>query len=140
MAISAKVKYLRIAPRKMRMVADLIRNKPVGEARAILRFTARKASEPLLKLLDSSIANAKNNLKKDTANLYISEIFVDGGPMQKRTYPRSRGRADMIKKRSSHVTIVLKDKGEDMDAVEPEKTEAKKEAKDKKTKKISKAK
>jgi len=110
MAITAKIKYLRISPRKVRMVADLIRYKPVAEAEAILRFTTKKASKPLLKLLDSALANAKNNLKKDTADLYVSEIFVDEGPKLKRSFPRSRGTANMIQKKSSHVTLVLEEK------------------------------
>ena len=107
MAISAKIKYLRISPRKVRMVADLIRNKTVGEAEAILKFTTKKASKPLLKLLESSIANAKNNFKKDISSLYISSIMVDGGPILKRTMPRSRGTAFAIQKKTSHITIVL---------------------------------
>lgn len=111
MAISAKIKYLRISPRKVRLVADLIRNKPVGEAQAILKFTAKKASKPLLKLLDSSIANAKNNFKKDISTLYISSIKVDGGPILKRTMPRSRGTAFAIQKKTSHITIVLGEAG-----------------------------
>jgi large subunit ribosomal protein L22 len=89
------------------MVADLIRNKPVGEAEAILKFTTKKASKPLLKLLESSIANAKNNFKKDISSLYISSIMVDGGPILKRTMPRSRGTAFAIQKKTSHITIVL---------------------------------
>ena len=89
------------------MVADLIRNKTVGEAEAILKFTTKKASKPLLKLLESSIANAKNNFKKDISSLYISSIMVDGGPILKRTMPRSRGTAFAIQKKTSHITIVL---------------------------------
>jgi large subunit ribosomal protein L22 len=112
MAISATIKYLRISPRKVRMVADMIRYKPVGEAEAILKFTARKASKPLLKLLESSIANATNNFKKDAATLYITSIKVDGGPILKRTMPRSRGTAFAIQKKTSHITMVLGENGE----------------------------
>lgn len=93
------------------MAADLIRHKPVAEAEAILRFTTKKASKPLLKLLDSALANAKNNLKQDTSNLYVTEIFVDEGPKLKRSFPRSRGTAYMIQKKSSHVTLILDQKG-----------------------------
>lgn len=111
MAISAQIKYLRISPRKVRMVADLIRYKPVSEAEAILKFTAKKASRPILKLLESSIANAKNNFKKDASKLYISSIKVDGGPILKRSMPRSRGTAFAIQKKTSHITIVLEETG-----------------------------
>lgn len=111
MAISAQIKYLRISPRKVRLVADLIRYKTVGEAEAILKFTAKKASRPLLKLLESSIANAKNNFKKDVSTLFISSIKVDGGPILKRTMPRSRGTAFAIQKKTSHITIVLEETG-----------------------------
>jgi large subunit ribosomal protein L22 len=112
MAVSAKIKYLKISPRKVRLVADLIRNKPVAQAETILKFTAKKASHSLSKLLASAVANAKNNFKLDPSGLYVAKITVDGGPMQKRTFPRSRGRADMIQKKTSHVTIVLDEKGE----------------------------
>jgi len=111
MAISAQIKYLRISPRKVRLVADLIRYKTVGEAEAILKFTAKKASRPLLKLLESSVANAKNNFKKDISTLFISSIKVDGGPILKRTMPRSRGTAFAIQKKTSHITIVLEETG-----------------------------
>ena len=119
------------------MVADLIRNKPVSDAQAILKFTVRKASEPILKVLESAIANAKNNFKKDSANLYIAKIMIDGGPILKRTLPRSRGRADMIQKRSSHVTIVLRDKTEPVssEATEKEEKPAATDKKEKSTKK-----
>jgi len=112
MAVSAKIKYLKISPRKVRLVADLIRNKPVAQAETILRFTAKKASRSLSKLLASAVANAKNNFKLDPSTLYVSKIMVDGGPMQKRTFPRSRGRADMIQKKTSHITIELDEKGD----------------------------
>jgi large subunit ribosomal protein L22 len=111
MAISAQIKYLRISPRKVRLVADLIRYKTVGEAEAILKFTAKKASRPLLKLLESSVANAKNTFKKDISTLFISSIKVDGGPILKRTMPRSRGTAFAIQKKTSHITIVLEETG-----------------------------
>jgi len=105
--ISAKLQHLKITARKVRLVADLIRRKPVSEAEAILRFTAKKASAPILKLLQSAIANAKQNEKLNPSDLYISRIVVNDGPMQERVFPRSRGRADHITKRTSHITIEL---------------------------------
>jgi len=98
----AKLRYLKIAPRKVRLVADLIRGKSIEEAQTILNFTLKKAAQPLLKLLKSAIANAK---EKD--NLYISKIVVDEGPKYKRWMPRARGQAFEIQKKSSHVTILL---------------------------------
>ena len=84
----------------------MIRRKPVIQAEAILRFTTKKASHPLLKLLQSAVANAKNQ-KLETADLVISKIMVNEGPMQERVFPRSRGRADRIQKKTSHITIEL---------------------------------
>lgn len=107
MEITAKLKNLKIAARKTRLVADLIRFKPVPEAEAILRFTAKKASLPMLKLLRSAMASAKNTYKSDPNDFFISKLTVDDGPMQQRVFPRSRGRADKIQKRTSHITMVL---------------------------------
>jgi len=108
MISSSKLRYLRIAPRKVRLVVDLVRGEKVERAQNLLSFTTKKAALPVLKLLNQALANAVNkNAKADKANLYISKIFVDGGPNLKRTLPRSRGRADVILKRSSHITIVL---------------------------------
>lgn len=107
MAIIAKLKYLHIAPRKVRLVADLIRGKSVEEAQEILNFTPHRASRPLLKLLKSSMANAKNSLQIETENLYISKIFVDEGPKLKRWHAQSRGRAAEIQKKSSHISLEL---------------------------------
>ena len=102
----AKLRYLRIAPRKVRLVADLIRGKSVEEAETILNFTQKKAALPILKLLKQGIANAKN-LGLDEKKLYISKILVDEGPKLKRVFPRARGRADIIQKKTSHITLVL---------------------------------
>jgi large subunit ribosomal protein L22 len=107
MEVKAKLNYLRIAQRKVRIVADLIRGKPVKEAKKILKFTVKKATTPLLKLLNSAIANAKNNFHLDEDNLYISKILVNEGPKLKRVFPRSRGHADTIQKKTSHVILVL---------------------------------
>ncbi len=107
MAIVAKLRYLRIASRKVRLVADLIRGKSVEEAQTILNFTVKKATQPLLKLLNSAIANAKNNFKLEESNLYISRITVDEGPKYKRWRERARGRASEIQKKTSHVSLYL---------------------------------
>ena len=106
MPVTAKLRYLRIAPRKVRLVADLIRGKTVLEAQNILNFVTKKAAKDLLKLLNSAIANAKN-LELDLANLYISKILVDEGPKYKRWRARARGMAAEIQKKTSHVTIIL---------------------------------
>jgi len=113
MAFEAKLKHLRIAPRKVRLVADLVRGKGVEEAQAILNFTVKRASLPVLKLLNSAAANAKNTAQKDSSGLFIAKITVDGGPVLKRILPRAKGKADRILKRSSHITIVLDEKREE---------------------------
>ena len=109
MKIKAKLGRLRISPRKTRLVVDLIRRKGAQEAKEILSFTKKGASQPILKLLNSAIANAGNNFQIDSKNLYISEIRVDEGIKLKRWRPRARGRAASIKKRVSEVTIVLEE-------------------------------
>jgi len=106
-SVTAKLRYLRITPRKVRQVSDLIRGKTVEEAQTILRYTVKKAAQPLLKLLKSAVASAKNNFQLEELNLYISKILVDEGPKLKRWRARARGRADEIQKKTSHVTIVL---------------------------------
>jgi large subunit ribosomal protein L22 len=103
---TAKLNYLRMAPRKVRAVADLVRGLPVNDAEAQLMVQRRRPSKPLLKLLRSAVANAKNN-KQNVDHLFISEIRVDGGPMLKRMLPRARGSASPIQKKMSHVTITL---------------------------------
>ena len=107
MAVTAKLRYLHIAPRKVRLVADLIRGKTVEQAQEILNFTIKRASVPLLKLLKSALANAKNTSIANLDNLYISKITVDEGPKLKRWRPVSRGRAFEIQKKTSHVTLIL---------------------------------
>jgi len=99
-----------MAPRKVRLVADLIRGKDVKEAKEILSFCKRRAAKPLLKLLNSAIANAKHNFNLKEENLFVSKIMVDEGPRLKRIFPRARGRADTIQKKMSHITIVLEEK------------------------------
>ncbi len=110
MEARAKLSYARISSRKVKIVIDLIRNKPVGVALGILRNTPKAASEPVEKLLKSAIANAENNHNMDVNSLYVAEIFATQGPTLKRIRPRSQGRAFRIRKRTSHITIVLKEK------------------------------
>ena len=105
----AKVTNVRIAPRKVRIVIDLIRNKPVGVALVFLKNTPKAASELLIKLLQSAIANAVNNHNMDANSLYVAEIFANQGPTLKRVRPRAQGRAFRIRKRTSHITIVVKE-------------------------------
>ena len=106
----AIARYIRISPRKVNIVNDLIRNKPVDLALAILKHTPKAACEDLEKLLKSAIANAENNFNMDKNNLYVSECFVCPGPILKRIRPRAQGRAFRILKRTSHVTLVVKEK------------------------------
>ena len=106
----AVLRYARISPRKVNIVNDLIRNKDVGVARGILMNTPKAASELLIKLLDSAVANAENNFGMDKDKLYAAEIYANAGPMLKRIRPRDHGRAFRIMKRTSHITIVVKEK------------------------------
>ena len=106
---TAKLNYLRIAPRKVRLVADLVRGMNANKAVAILANTRKRASEPMMKLVKSAIANAKNNLEMDENKLYIAELRVDEGPTLKRWRPRAFGRAYGINKRTSHIKIILKE-------------------------------
>jgi len=105
--VTAKLKYLRIPPRKARLVVDLIRGLKIDEAEAHLMLSPRRVSEPLLKLLRSAVANAKNNAKLEVEKLYIKEVRVDKGPKFKRWTPRARGSASPIEKKMSHVTLIL---------------------------------
>ena len=110
MEARAYLKYARIAPRKVQIVLDLIRNKPVNVAMAILKHTPKAACEPLEKLLKSAIANAEHNFNMDKDNLYVAEGCVSAGPTLKRIRPRAQGRAFRVMKRTSHITLVLKEK------------------------------
>ena len=109
MEATAKVTHVRIAPRKVQIVLDLIRNRPVEEARAILKHTPKAACEPLAKLLNSAIANAETNNNMDVTRLYVAKCYVCQGPTLKRIRPRSHGRAYRINKKTSHITMVLKE-------------------------------
>ena len=112
MNVKVSLNNLRIAPRKTRQVIDLIRGKKVHEARIALEFTVKKATEPILKLLNSAVASALNDFKLEESNLFISKVTTDEGPKLKRSNPESRGRAFPIMKRSSHITLILSDKSE----------------------------
>lgn len=107
MNVRAQLNYLRMSPRKVRLVADLLRGRSVPDARMQLAATVRGATAPLGKLLASAVANAKHSFSLDEASLYIAEIHVDGGPTLKRFRPRSRGMVHSVGKRTSHVTIIL---------------------------------
>ena len=110
MQAKAHLKYLRISPRKVGVVLDLIRNKPAKYAMAVLKNTPKAASEPVAKLLKSAMANAENNFGMNAENHYVASCFVCPGPILKRIMPRAQGRAFRINKRTSHVTIVLEEK------------------------------
>lgn len=110
MESKAVAKYVRITPRKVRIVLDLIRGKNVAEAFAILKFTPKAGAEVVEKVLRSAVANAENNFDMDVDKLFVKAAFADQGPTLKRIHPRSRGQAFKILKRTSHVTIVVDEK------------------------------
>lgn len=110
MEAKAVAKYVRIAPRKVRVVMNLIRGKNVADAFAILKFTPKVGADVIEKVLKSAVANAENNFDMNVDKLYISSAYVDQGPTLKRIHPRSRGQAFSIFKRTSHVTVVVAEK------------------------------
>ncbi len=110
MEVIAKARHIRMSPKKVRLVVDLVRGMDVDRAAAQLRFYRKAASGPVLKLLQSAVANAEHNFKLSAGNLYIKKATVDGGPVLKRWRARAFGRAAGIKKRSSHITIVLEER------------------------------
>ena len=107
---SATLKYTRISPRKVKIVADLIRGKNVDEALAIVKFTPKASSDIIEKLLKSAIANAENNHGMSSNNLYVAEIYANQGPTMKRIRPAAKGSAVRIRKRTSHITIKLRER------------------------------
>ncbi|QGG49180.1 50S ribosomal protein L22 [Heliorestis convoluta] len=119
----AVAKYVRTSPRKVRRVIDLIRGKAVADALAILKFTPVKSAVDVEKVLKSAIANAEHNYEMEVSNLIVHACYVDQGPSIKRIKPRAMGRADVIRKRTSHITVVVAEK--------PEKTKAPKKGADK---------
>jgi large subunit ribosomal protein L22 len=107
MDVKAVARYVRISPRKVRPVMALIKGKAVDEALAVLRFSPNRASQAVAKVVKSAAANAENNLELARDTLRVAQAYVDSGPSTKRMQARARGRADVIKKRSSHITIVV---------------------------------
>jgi len=109
MEARAQARYVRVTPMKARRVIDLIRGMNAADAQAVLKFAPQAASEPIGKVLDSAIANATNNHAMDARGLVVSAAYVDEGPTMKRIRPRAQGRAYRIRKRSSHITVIVSD-------------------------------
>lgn len=107
MEITAKARMMRISPRKARLVGDAIKTRNVNEAMGMLTFMPQKGAFIIKKLLDSAIANARQKKYIDVDNLYVKNVLVDGGPVLKRFMPRAMGRANKIRKRTSHITLIL---------------------------------
>jgi large subunit ribosomal protein L22 len=112
MKVRAQAKYIRQSPYKVRRVLDLVRGLPVENARDVLAFTNRRAATTIRKVLESAVANAEHNHALDGDELFVAEAFADEGPTLKRYRPRARGRATRIRKRTSHITIVVGDEDE----------------------------
>jgi large subunit ribosomal protein L22 len=109
MHASAKLRYARISPQKCRLVADIVRGKPVGNALAVLKFTPKKGAVLVRKVLESAIANAEHNLGADIDQLKVERIEIDNAPVLKRMHARAKGRGSQIVKRNSHITIRVSD-------------------------------
>lgn len=107
MEARAQARYVRVTPQKARRVVDLIRGMQAADAQSLLKFAPQAASEPIGKVLDSAIANATNNLNLDPSTLVISQAYIDEGPTMKRFRPRAQGRAYRIRKRTSHITVIV---------------------------------
>jgi large subunit ribosomal protein L22 len=107
MQVKAHAKYIRMSPRKVRLVADLVRGLPIEQARHQLMFSPKLAAKPILKVLESAIANAKNNFSLESKDLSIMSIMIDEGPTIKRFMPRAQGRATPLRKRMSHIRIAV---------------------------------
>ncbi|PIZ95168.1 MAG: 50S ribosomal protein L22 [Candidatus Magasanikbacteria bacterium CG_4_10_14_0_2_um_filter_37_12] len=140
MQTKAKLRHLRVAPRKVRLLIDIIRGKKVEDALAQLKYSQKNAAKNLEKLLKSAIANADHNHKMKSETLIVKEAYVDGGPILYRWMPRAFGRASKIRKRTSHITLVLEGEAEDKDnvtkvAVKKENKKPKKKTKNKKNEK-----
>lgn len=110
MEARAIARYLRVSPFKARQVADLVRGKNVKEALGILRYTNKKSAPLINKVLKSAVANAEHNFDMDSDELFVSEIMIDEGPIIKRMRPRAYGRADVRRHRTSHITVVLRER------------------------------
>jgi len=107
--VRAIARYVRTAPRKLRLVMDELRGKTVEKALTILKFTNKRAAKTLEKVLKSAVANAENNFQMSADSLYVHKAFVDGGPTIKRWIPRAMGRASAVHKRTSHITFIVKE-------------------------------
>ena len=110
MQVSATLKYVRMSPRKVRLVVDLVRGRPVNEALSLLRFMPQAAAVEVAKVVKSAVANAEQNNHMSAEDLFISRITADEGPTMKRFRPRAHGRASPILKRSTHITVVVDEK------------------------------
>lgn len=110
MEAKAIARYIRIAPRKAQLVVDLVRGKKVDEALSILKFTPKAAAQVVYKLIHSAVANAENNHELDRDKLFVAKIYANQGPTMKRFRPRAMGRATTIRKRTSHIGVVLREK------------------------------
>ena len=106
----AHAKYIRISPRKVSIICDIIRGKDTKQAAAILKHTPKSGCEPLLKLLNSAVANAENNHNMDADNLYVSQVYANPGPILKRMRCRAKGRGNRILKRTCHITVAVSEK------------------------------
>ncbi len=109
METTAKLKFARISPQKCRLVADQVRGLPVDKALDVLKFSPKKASAIVVKVLESAIANAEHNEGADIDELSVTQIYIDAGPVMKRIRPRAKGRANRILKRTSHITLMVGD-------------------------------
>lgn len=107
MEVTARARFIRVSPRKTRLVADNIRNQPVEEALNILRYTEKKPAKALYKVLYSALSNAESSSSLDVENLYVKRVCIDEGPTWKRIKPRAMGRATRIRKRTSHITVIV---------------------------------
>lgn len=107
MATAAKLRYSLISPQKARLIADQIRGLPVDQALRVLEFSSKKAARIIKKVLESAIANAEHNEGADIDELTVARVFIDEGPMYKRIQPRAKGRANRIRKRTSHITVAV---------------------------------
>ena len=127
--VRAQAKYVRMSPRKARLVAEHIRGRSVPEARAVLAFTSREAAEVLQKVLQSAVSNAEANHGIAEERLYVKATYVDGGPVMKRWRARARGRVARIRKRTCHITVQLAERPQAAPAVEPLQADAAEEPK-----------
>lgn len=112
MEARATARYVRLSPRRARLVIDMIRGRPVAEALGTLRFTPQRAGRTIEKVVRSAVANATHNYEMSEDELYVAQAFVDQGPQLRRVRPRARGRRDIISKPTAHITVVLKERKE----------------------------